>query len=161
MLTVEPFLAENGQGRAIWHMGALMVFKATSAQTGNQFWLAEQTSNAGYASPVHVHTREDETFYVIEGELSIGVGDALYQVGPGACVFGPRNVPHSYKVESERARWLVLGTPGGFDGWFFDTGKPAARLEVPEFNLADFPDFGDVIASVAAYGGTVLGPPRA
>ena len=161
MLTVEPFLTEQGQGRAIWHMGALLVFRATSEQTGNQFWLAEQTSNGGYASPIHVHSREDETFYVLDGELSVEVGETMHRPGPGACVFAPRNVPHSYKVESPVARWLVLGTPGGFDGWFFDTGKPAGRLEVPEFNPADFPDFGDVIASVEAYGGKVLGPPRA
>ncbi|HUY45991.1 MAG TPA: hypothetical protein VMV92_09735 [Streptosporangiaceae bacterium] len=49
-------------------------------------------------------------------------------------------------MESPLARWLVRGTQGGFDGWFFYTGRPAERLEVPEFNPADFPDFGDVIA---------------
>lgn len=160
MLATEPSMAAPGQGRAIWHMGALMVFKATSAQTGNQFWLAEQTSNAGYASPVHLHTREDEAFYVLDGTVSVEVGDTMHMLSAGAYAFAPRNIPHSYKVESPQARWLVLGTPGGFDGWFFDTGKPADRLEVPEFNPADFPDFGDVIASVEAYGGKVLGPPR-
>jgi quercetin dioxygenase-like cupin family protein len=160
MSAMEPFLAAPGKGTAIWHMGALMVFKATSAQTGNLFWLAEQTSNAGYASPVHLHTREDEAFYVLDGKVSVEVGDTMHMLSQGAWVFAPRNIPHSYKVESKRARWLVLGTPGGFDGWFFDTGKPADRLEVPEFNPADFPDFGDVIKSVEAYGGKVLGPPR-
>lgn len=161
MADVEPFLSECLQGRALWHMGALMIFKATSAQTGNRFWLAEQTSRHGYASPVHVHSREDETFYVLDGEISVEVGDAMYRPGPGASVFAPRHVPHSYKVESAEARWLVLGTPGGFDEWFFATGKPADRLEVPEFDPADFPDFGEVIASVEAFGGKVLGPPRA
>lgn len=156
-----PFLAKAEQGTAIWHMGALMVFKATSEQTGGQFWLAEQTSNNGYASPVHMHTREDETFYVLDGEVSIEVGQTMHIAGPGETVFAPRGLPHSYKVESSVARWLVLGTPGGFDGWFFDTGKPAERLTVPAFNPADFPDFADVIASVEAYGGKVLGPPRA
>ena len=85
MLTMEPFRTERGQGRAVWHMGALMVFKATSAQTGNQFWLAEQTSNAGYASPVHVHSREDETFYLLDGALSVEVGDTMHQLEPGTC----------------------------------------------------------------------------
>jgi hypothetical protein len=84
----------------------------------------------------------------------------MHHLEPGSFVFAPRDIAHSYKVESAQARWLVLGTPGGFDGWFFDTGKPADRLAVPEFNPADFPDFGDVIASVEAYGGKVLGPPR-
>jgi hypothetical protein len=137
-----------------------MIFKATSAQTGNSFWLAEQTSRRGYASPLHLHGREDESFYVLDGELSIEVGDEMHRPGPGASVFAPRNVPHSYKVESEQARWLVLGTPGGFDEWFFATGKPADRLEVPVFDPADFPDFTEVIASVKSYGGEVLGPPR-
>lgn len=156
-----PFDRAASAGRAVWHMGALMVFKATSAETGNQFWLAEQTSNLGYASPVHVHSREDETFYVLEGELSIEIDGVMHRPTAGCTVFSPRGLPHSYKVESPTARWLVLGTPGGFDGWFFDTGKPAEQLEVPEFDPADFPDFGDVIASVEAYGGKVLGPPRA
>jgi quercetin dioxygenase-like cupin family protein len=157
----KPYQADADGGRALWHMGALMQFKATSEETGNAFWLAEQTSNQGYASPVHLHTREDETFYVLDGELSIEIEGVEYRPGPGATVFAPRGLAHSYKVESPTARWLVLGTPGGFDGWFFATGKPAERLVVPEFDPADFPDFGDVIASVERYGGKVLGPPRA
>jgi quercetin dioxygenase-like cupin family protein len=161
MSDTKPFLATAEQGRAIWHMGALMVFKATSEETGNQFWLAEQTSNLGYASPVHLHTREDETFYVLDGELSIEIEGTLHRPSAGSTVFAPRGLAHSYKVESPTARWLVLGTPGGFDNWFFDTGKPAPRLEVPQFDPRDFPDFGEVIASVEAYGGKVLGPPRA
>lgn len=161
MSEMKPFLTTAEEGRAIWHMGALMLFKATSEQTNNQFWLAEQTSNLGYASPVHVHGREDETFHVLEGELSIEVDGMMHHLTAGSSLFAPRNLPHSYKVESTVARWLVMGTPGGFDGWFFDTGKPAERLAVPEFDPADFPDFGEVIASVESYGGKVLGPPRA
>lgn len=160
MSEVKPYLASRTDGRAVWHMGALLVFKATSADTDNQFWLAEQTSRLGYASPLHVHYKEDETFHVLDGEISIEIDGAMYRPAAGDTVFAPRGLPHSYKVESAEARWLVLGTPGGFDGWFFDTGKPAERLEVPEFNPADFPDFGEVIASVEAYGGKVLGPPR-
>lgn len=156
----KPSLHGRQEGAALWHMGALMVFKATSEETGNAFWLAEQTSNLGYASPVHLHTREDETFYVLDGELSIEVDGVPHELSTGTSLFAPRGLAHSYKVESPTARWLVLGTPGGFDGWFFDTGKPAERFEVPQFDPADFPDFGDVIASVEKYGGKVLGPPR-
>jgi quercetin dioxygenase-like cupin family protein len=161
MSDVKPYLAAADEGKAIWHMGALLQFRATSEETGNAFWLAEQTSHQGYASPVHVHSREDETFYVLDGELSIEIDGVLYRPSVGATVFAPRGLAHSYKVESPVARWLVLGTPGGFDGWFFATGKPAETLTVPAFNPADFPDFADVIASVERFGGKVLGPPRA
>jgi quercetin dioxygenase-like cupin family protein len=157
----EPKPLSTELGEAIWHMGALMLFKLRSADTGNRFWLAEQRSRFGYASPIHVHSREDETFHVLEGELSIEIDGTMYRPTEGSTVFAPRGLAHSYKVESAEARWMVLGTPGGFDGWFIDTGKPAERLEIPEFDPADFPDFADVIASVEAYGGKVLGPPRA
>ncbi|WP_020667129.1 cupin domain-containing protein [Amycolatopsis nigrescens] len=158
---LKPFDLGSDQGKAIWHMGSLMVFKATSEETGGQYWLAEQTATSGYASPVHVHTREDELFYVLEGELSIEIDGVMHNLEAGSTLFGPRNLPHSYKVESPTAKWLVLGTPGGYDGWFFDTGKPAERLEIPAFNPDDIPDFGAIIAAVEAYGGKVLGPPRA
>jgi quercetin dioxygenase-like cupin family protein len=161
MADIAPILAGKNEGTAIWHMGALLVFKVTSAQTNGQYWLAEQTSRFGYASPVHVHSLEDETFYVLDGVLSIEIDGEPYLLEQHATLFAPRGRSHSYKVESEEARWLVLGTPGGFDGWFFDTGKPAEELVVPRFNPADFPAFPDVIASVEKYGGKVLGPPRA
>lgn len=161
MADVKPLLTKKNEGTAIWHMGALLIFKATSAQTSGQYWLAEQTSRLGYASPVHVHSLEDETFHVLDGEVTIEIDGEPYQLGPDATLFAPRGLPHSYKVESAEARWLVLGTPGGFDGWFFDTGKPAEDLVVPRFDPADFPAFPDVIAAVERYGGKVLGPPRA
>ncbi|MEV6848440.1 cupin domain-containing protein [Actinoplanes sp. NPDC051411] len=161
MSDAKPYLTGPEEGRAIWHMGALLQFRATSEETGNAFWLAEQTSNLGYASPIHVHSREDETFYVLDGELSIEIDGVMYRPAVGSTVFAPRGLPHSYKVESPTARWLVLGTPGGFDGWFFETGKPAESLTTPAFDPADFPDFGEIIASVERFGGKVLGPPRA
>jgi mannose-6-phosphate isomerase-like protein (cupin superfamily) len=160
MADIAPILAGKNEGTAIWHMGALLVFKATSAQTNGQYWLAEQTSRLNYASPVHVHGLEDETFHVLDGTLTLEIDGQPYLLEQGATLFAPRGLPHSYKVESQEARWLVLGTPGGFDGWFFDTGKPAEALVVPEFNPADFPSFPDVIASVEKYGAKVLGPPR-
>jgi quercetin dioxygenase-like cupin family protein len=160
MSDLKPFVCGTEQGRAVWHMGALVVFRATAQDTGGQFWLQEQWCNQGYGSPLHLHTKEDELFHVLEGELSIEVNGELFSVPAGSSAFGPRGLPHSYKVESETAHFLVFGTPAGFENWFFETGKPAERLEVPEFNIADFPDFGDVIASLAKYGGQVLGPPR-
>jgi len=156
-----PLLTTPTRGKAIWHMGALMVFHVTSEQSGNAFWLAEQTSHSNYASPLHVHSREDETFHVLEGRISLEIGEDRYEAGPGETVFAPRGIPHSYKVESDSAKWLVLGTPGGFDGWFFETGEPATSLEVPTFDSSSFFDFGEAIAAVQRYGGQVLGPPRA
>lgn len=130
-MTSQPFVKQPDEGRAIWHVGALLKFKATGAETNGQFWLAEQLSPAGYASPVHLHTREDEFFIVQEGEMVLRIGDDEHKVGPGATVFAPRGIAHQYRVETEGTRFLVLGTPAGFEEWFFQTGEPATSLELP------------------------------
>lgn len=160
MSETKPFLCAPQDGKAIWHFGSLVVFKATGADTGGQYWLAELSCHRGYGSPVHVHTREDELFNILDGEMSIEVGGEEYHAKPGDAVFLPRNVPHSYKAESDTVKALVLGTPAGYENWFAETGTPAERLEVPAFDPASFPDFGAVIASTEKYGGKVLGPPR-
>lgn len=160
MSDTKPFLCGPSDGRAIWHFGSLVVFTATGADTDGQYWLAELSCNRGYGSPVHVHGNEDELFHILEGEMSIEVGGQLFHATPGSSVFLPRNVPHSYKAESDTVKTLVLGTPAGYEGWFFETGTPAERLEIPAFDPSTFPDFGAIMASTQKYGGQVLGPPR-
>ncbi|MED7951231.1 MULTISPECIES: quercetin 2,3-dioxygenase [Streptomycetaceae] len=157
-MTSQPFVKQPDEGRAIWHVGALLKFKATGAETNGQFWLAEQLSPAGYASPVHLHTREDEFFIVQEGEMVLRIGDDEHKVGPGATVFAPRGIAHQYRVETEGTRFLVLGTPAGFEEWFFQTGEPATSLELPP-PLQGPPDFARLLGALEPLGVQLVGPP--
>lgn len=165
MTTVQPisrpFSLGGSEGRSIWHMGALMTFKAVGSDTGGQFWLAEQTSEQGYASPLHQHTHEDELFVVLDGELTICVADDVYQVSPGGVAFLPRQRPHTFRVNSPTARFLVFSTPAGFEQWFFSTGAPAESLTVPPLpgGPPDENAIGALISSLAPYGVEVLSPP--
>src|SRR5262245_43377358 len=114
MTAMRPFQLPPDGGRTIWHLGgALMRFKAVSEDTNGQFWLAEQVSDKGYASPLHRHTKEDELFLVLEGELRVGVGEQVMEVPAGGVAFAPRGLPHTFRVESPSARFLLLSTPGG------------------------------------------------
>jgi quercetin dioxygenase-like cupin family protein len=156
---MRPFQLPPDGGRTIWHLGgALMRFKAVSEDTNGQFWLAEQVSDKGYASPLHRHTKEDELFLVLDGELRVGVGEQVMEVPAGGVAFAPRGLPHTFRVESPSARFLLLSTPGGFERWFFETGTPAEGVPVPP-GLDEAPDFGAIIASLARYGVDVLGGP--
>jgi mannose-6-phosphate isomerase-like protein (cupin superfamily) len=70
-------------------------------------------------TPRHVHSHEDELFYVLEGEHVIEVGDEERRVGPGGTVFAPRGIPHAQRrVVPGQGRLLVMTVPGGFDGFF-------------------------------------------
>jgi mannose-6-phosphate isomerase-like protein (cupin superfamily) len=151
---------EPREGRALWHLGALMTFKALGTETGGQFWALEGMADARMAVPLHSHSREDEIWYVVEGEITFTIGDQRRTVGPGGFAYIPRNTPHTFQIRSGTARWFGFGTPAGLDTWFFETGVPAERLELPPATLP-MPDVATIVASLSAYGTETLGPPPA
>jgi quercetin dioxygenase-like cupin family protein len=157
-MSTQPFLATIDQGTALWHMGALLKFKAVGAETDGQFWLAEQYSERGYASPLHQHSREDELFIVLDGELTVHVDGTDQVAGEGAVAFAPRDLPHRFQVESPSARFLILSTPAGLEKWFFQTGTPALALTLPPPPDGP-PDVRALVESLAAFGVRLLAPP--
>src|SRR6476659_8333592 len=113
-----------GAGQAIWFLRNRMTVKATAETTGGAFDLVESLIAPGFSPPLHVHHREDESFWVLEGELSMRCGDRTCQASAGSFVFLPRDVPHTFVVEGDKpARMLTLLTPGGGEGVFIDGGR--------------------------------------
>lgn len=153
-----PISLAPGQGRALWHLGALLVFKTLGAETNGQYWALEGLADSRMAVPLHSHTVEDETWYVLEGEIEFIVGDERRIGIPGSFVYIPRGTPHSFLIRSETARWFGFGTPAGLDQWFFETGQPAAALTLPPPSDAA-PDVDALVASLLRYGTDTLGPP--
>ena len=86
--------------------------------------LVESWVPVGAAPPLHVHHREDESFWVLEGQVRFRCGDEDIEAGPGSFVFLPRDVPHTFIVDGdEDAHMLTLLTPGGFERYFVDAGR--------------------------------------
>src|SRR5262245_45362965 len=79
-LITQPFILSPKEGKAIWHMGVLMHFKAVGEDTGGAFWLAEASAAMGAGPPMHIHAHEDELWYVLDGEVSFYVGDDVATV---------------------------------------------------------------------------------
>jgi quercetin dioxygenase-like cupin family protein len=107
------------------------VIKADAAHTGGRYTLVELTAPPGYVSPLHVHHREDEAFWVLEGSTRFEVGDELVDAAPGTYLVAPRDTPHRWAAGPEGARLLFLFTPGGFEQLIAATGVPARALTVP------------------------------
>ena len=95
-----------------------ILVRASADATGGAFTVFEEIPPL-VDTPLHVHEREDELFYVLAGDHVFRVGDDEYRVGPGGLAFGPRGVPHSQRrVVPGEGRLLILTEPGGFDGFF-------------------------------------------
>lgn len=155
----KAFFLKPGEGPAIWFLRNRMTVKATAQSTGGAYGLVESWIAPGFSPPLHVHHREDEAFYVLEGDLTMRCGDRTFRAGPGAFVFLPRDVPHSFVVEGDTpARMLTLLSPGGGEGLFIDGGRPPAHDGLPP---AEPPDIEALRRVSARYGAEIVGPPMA
>jgi quercetin dioxygenase-like cupin family protein len=128
---------------------------ASTSDTNGVLGAVEVASPGGAVPPLHVHHREDEAFYVLEGEYSVFIGDDVITASPGTWVWGPRDVPHGYQVHSERGRHLSLTMPGGFEAFF----EEVAAVAMPSADPRD--EMSRLAAVAARYGVELLGPPPA
>ncbi|HET7046324.1 MAG TPA: cupin domain-containing protein [Gaiellaceae bacterium] len=127
-------------GQPLWFLGTLVRPKLTSADTGGRLALWEGVLPHGAAPPLHTHP-QDETFFVLEGELTVWLvereladdrdGETGWLAtrartcGPGAAVFAPGDSAHTFRVESDTARVLFLSTPAGIEGYVHALAEPA------------------------------------
>jgi mannose-6-phosphate isomerase-like protein (cupin superfamily) len=156
---MRPYALAAGEGEAIWYVNNRATILATAAQTGGAFGLVHMEVADGHGPPLHIHRAEDEAFWVLEGRLTVRCGDTEFAAGPGAFVYTPRGVPHTFRLEGGApARLLVLLTPGGGEGYFVEAGRPAAGPGLP---LPAPPDVTMLAAIGAKYHQENIGPPLA
>jgi mannose-6-phosphate isomerase-like protein (cupin superfamily) len=116
-LNIEPYSLTAGGGERLRFGEVEIVVRASGDDTGGAFAMFEE--NDPVDTPLHVHEREDELFYVLEGEHVIQVGEQEFQIGPGGLVFAPRGIPHAQRrVVPRQGRVLVLTAPAGLEGFF-------------------------------------------
>jgi quercetin dioxygenase-like cupin family protein len=129
--TLDAVAVHSGEGEARWWFGQLAEIKATAADTGGQFTIIEVTCAPGFEAPLHVHHREDEAFWILDGDVTLYVGEDTIEAAAGDYAFGPRDIPHRYTVGENGCRMLFICTPGGFEGLVLDMSEPAASRTIP------------------------------
>ncbi|MEH2513296.1 quercetin dioxygenase-like cupin family protein [Nitrobacteraceae bacterium AZCC 1564] len=151
---LSPLWRAAGTGPTLDVLGVTHIYKAMANETGQQFSLWESIVPPGAGAPPHTHTREDEAFYVLSGDVLFETEGAAapLRLGPGEFVFAPRNQRHAYRnIGTSEARLLVFAIPGdGLDRMFaaFDA---ASDEHMP--SLA-------TITAIAAQYGVVIHPPQ-
>src|SRR3954449_8055069 len=107
--TAAPIACTRDEGEWLWFLGSLAIIKAAGEMTNGRVAVIEHLAPQGAGSPLHVHRREDEWFYLIAGELTFWVGGAVIQAAAGSFVYGPRDVPHTFHGHLGRRRPLPAG----------------------------------------------------
>ena len=109
----DPVLTGPHAGRTVSHGGSSAELKLVGEQSGGDWAVVEWRVRAGDEPPIHIHTREDETLYVLEGAITAIVGDQRIEVEAGSYAALPKDVPHGLTVRGEEARLLVTLAPAG------------------------------------------------
>jgi quercetin dioxygenase-like cupin family protein len=152
-----PYAALADEGEATWFLSNRMTIKASAETTGGAYGLLESKVRAGFSPPLHVHHRDDEAFYLLEGTVRFHSAGQDIVAGPGSFVFLPRGVPHTFVVEGDDdARMLTLLSPGGGERFFTDAGRDP---EGPGLPPPGPPDIARLKEVAPLYGNEIVGPP--
>jgi quercetin dioxygenase-like cupin family protein len=113
-------------GAAYWGPGSRMTFLLTGKETAGALFLSEMSVPPGGGPPPHIHSREDESFYIHEGTLTVQVGKDTITASSGDLAFLPRGIAHSFKNTGDVAvKALVSITPAGLENYFAQVFDPA------------------------------------
>jgi quercetin dioxygenase-like cupin family protein len=128
---LKPVAVRKNEGEARWWFGLLAELKATAADTSGQLTIMEITAPPGLEVPLHVHHRDDEGFWILEGEVTFEVGDTTLEASAGDYVFAPRDIPHRFTAGNDGCRMLFILVPGGIEDLVRATSEPAPRRTLP------------------------------
>ncbi|MFC1407842.1 cupin domain-containing protein [Streptacidiphilus sp. N1-12] len=151
------YLAQPDQQQKLeWLDGGVFAVLLDSAATDGQLTVGRFTVSKDEAPPYHLHTREDEVFMLLKGSALVWSDGEEMELSEGGIVYLPKNVPHGYRITSDRADLLMICTPGGIEGMFRHAGRDLATPRPEGFEISR-----DRMAEAAdLYGQVIVGPPR-
>jgi quercetin dioxygenase-like cupin family protein len=156
-MSVRPYVRQADEHQRLAYTGgAELAIILDAAITGGQLTVIEAHSRRGDASPVHVHGNDDEAFLLLDGAMTVWVGDERHKLRPGGIAFLPRNIPHAVRCDIA-SRALVLCTPAGFQEVVFrSAGWDLTRPRPEGWQLTQ-----DALREAAERAGnTIIGPPH-
>ena len=133
-VSLQPMTAQKPTlENSVHYIAYTFSFLLSGKDTNGEFSLTHCFFREGkaFTPPPHYHKFEDETFYILEGEMEFHVGDKKFKAGAGEVVFIPKNVPHHFDILSKTVKALLLITPAGIETFFKEFSVPAQTLDLP------------------------------
>jgi quercetin dioxygenase-like cupin family protein len=153
----EATWSARGEGERLWFIGTLATIRVPGEAVGDRYALIEFLFPKHASPPRHTHP-QDESYVVVEGHLTVHAGAQRFELDAGGAATVPMGLPHTFRVDSETARVLVLSTPAGLERFVRDAGVPAATPNLPPPD-APRPSADELAEIFRAHGQVNLGPP--
>jgi quercetin dioxygenase-like cupin family protein len=154
-----PTWSGPGEGERLWFLGTLATIRVPGEASDGRFALIEFLFPRDASPPLHTHP-QDESYVVLEGKLTIEAGEQRSELEAGGAAVVPIGVPHTFRVDSDTARVLVLSTPAGLERMVRDCAVPASTPTLPPID-APRPGPEELNRIFESHGQAILGPPLA
>lgn len=151
------YWSAEAEGERLWFLGTLAIVRVPGEAVDDRFALIEFLFPEGASPPRHTHP-QDESYFVVEGRLTVEAGGERREMAPGGTVAVPMETPHTFRVDSTTARVLVLSTPAGLERMVRDGSVPATAPTLPPVD-APRPAPDELARIFAAHGQINVGPP--
>jgi len=132
----EPFIHNKDSAPAYWWIDTLWIVLADATDTGGRYSLMEELAPKGSGPGPHKHTWSDETYYMLDGEITFLVADEIKTARKGDFVVVPRNTRHAFRVDSETARFLNGYTPASLEACVVERALPTTERVLPPKDFA-------------------------
>jgi quercetin dioxygenase-like cupin family protein len=154
---LDPTWSAAGEGERLWFLGTLATIRTPGEAVGDRYALIEFLFPNGASPPLHTHP-QDESYIVLEGRLTINAGKERFELGPGGSAAVPMGMPHTFRVDTETARVLVLSTPAGLERFVRDGSVRATGATLPPPGTPR-PTPHEIERLFATHGQVNVGPP--
>ena len=125
-----PAWSAGSEGEQLWFLGTLAIVRVSGETVEGRFSLVEFLFRRHTSAELHTHP-QDESYIVLEGLLTVKAGSERFELGPGGAAVVPMGVPHTFRVDSETARVLLLSTPAGIERFVREASVPAGAPTLP------------------------------
>jgi quercetin dioxygenase-like cupin family protein len=144
----------------LWFLDTLVCVRVSHRDGQDRISVLEHAARRGDSPPLHGHLNEDEVFHILDGEFRFQIGTEQRNGHAGQTILAPKGVHHTYRVESERGRWLTVTTHGQFEEFVRAMARNAATRDLPP--IAGPPTHEAIellIRTAERFGIEVVGPP--
>jgi quercetin dioxygenase-like cupin family protein len=141
-----PFVRKATEDNMFRSLGNKASVLVSGADTGGSFAIVQIEEQKGCEPPPHIHHNEDETFYVVDGEVTYFVGDQEIHATPGTYLFAPRGIQHTFKLKTPTANVIVSVHPAGFETFVQEMGQKLPNPIQPD--PASPPNLNDILLLV-------------
>ncbi|MBW4563845.1 MAG: quercetin 2,3-dioxygenase [Mojavia pulchra JT2-VF2] len=158
-INLQGILQQPGQGSSYWVLGDLYTFKALGEDTGKAYALVEIIVQPQSGIPPHIHSHEDEAFYIQEGELEFQLDQQTVVATAGTFLHSPKGQLHRYaNMGLKPAKLLCWVTPAGLEKFFMEIGVPA--IDITHSPTVSPADIEKAMATAPIYGLEIISPPN-